>query len=207
MSKRSEMHDRVLNATSLEDIEGAYGEWAGDYEKDLVEDHGYVAPRQCADTLLELLPDKAVPVLDACCGTGLVGLYLAEAGVQTIDGLDYSSAMLEVAAAKGCYRELMQADLNAPLAIESDCYGATVCVGTLTWGHVGPEALFELIRVTSSQGLLCFTVRESFWRESRCNEVVEEAARRGLATVVSSTEVPYIEKEGSTCHQVVMCVA
>lgn len=207
MSKRSDIHDRVLNASSLQDIEDAYRDWAGDYDQDLVEGSGYVAPRQCATTLRELLPDTGAAVLDAGCGTGLVGHYLAEAGVQTIDGLDYSKDMLDVAATKGCYRELMQADLNGPLAIESDRYDATVCVGTFTTGHVGPAALFELIRVTAENGALCFTVRDGFWQESRFTRVIDEAARRGMAEVVSSTEVPYIEKEGSTCHQVVMRVA
>jgi predicted TPR repeat methyltransferase len=207
MSRRSDIHDRVLNASSLKDIEDAYRDWAGNYDRELVDDSGYVAPRQCAATLSELLPGPDAVVLDAGCGTGLVGHYLAGAGVSTIDGLDYSRDMLEVAAAKGCYRELMQADLNGPLDIESDRYDATVCVGTFTSGHVGPEALFELIRVTSKQGPVCFTVRDSFWRESQFTDVIDETARRGLATVVSSTEVPYIEKEGSTCHQVVMRVA
>lgn len=207
MSKRSDIHDRVLNAGSLQDIEDAYRDWAGDYDRELVEGAGYVAPRQCATTLRELLPDTGAAILDAGCGTGLVGHYLAEAGVQTIDGLDYSRDMLDVAATKGCYRELLQADLNSPLDIESDRYAATVCVGTFTTGHVGPEALFELIRVTSEQGPLCFTVRDSFWKESQFTNVIDEASRRGMAEVVSSTEVPYIEKEGSTCHQVVMRVA
>jgi predicted TPR repeat methyltransferase len=207
VSKRSDIHDRVLGASSLKDIEEAYREWADNYDQDLVKESGYVAPRQCAAVLGELLPDANAVVLDAGCGTGLVGQYLAEAGVRAIDGIDYSRDMLDVAATKGCYRELMQADLNGPLDIESDRYDATVCVGTFTSGHVKPEALFELIRVTGAQGPLCFTVRDSFWRQSQFTDVIDEAARQGLATVVSSTEVPYIEKEGSTCHQVVMRVA
>lgn len=204
MSKRSDVHDRVLNASSLDDIESGYRAWASDYDKDLVDDAGYVAPKQCAEALRDLLPDSGATVLDAGCGTGLVGVYLAEAGVDAIDGLDYSQDMLDVAAEKDCYRALLQADLNEPLDIETDKYSATVCVGTFTTGHVGPEALFELIRVTEADGPICFTVRDTFWKETGFQNVIEKAAERGVAEVVSAVEVPYIVKEGSTCHQVVM---
>ncbi|MEE4276839.1 MAG: methyltransferase domain-containing protein, partial [Halieaceae bacterium] len=97
-SKRSDIHDRVLNADSLEEIEKAYREWAEDYESDLVDLAGYVAPAICADALLNCLPDNSATVLDAGCGTGLVGERLAEAGVARIDGLDYSTDMLKRAA-------------------------------------------------------------------------------------------------------------
>jgi predicted TPR repeat methyltransferase len=204
VSKRSDVHDRVLNASSLEDIETGYRAWASDYDKDLIDEAGYVAPKQCAEALRELLPDSGATVLDAGCGTGLVGVYLAEAGVAAIDGLDYSQDMLDVAAEKDCYRSLFQADLNQPLDIETGKYSATVCVGTFTTGHVGPEALFELIRVTEADGPICFTVRDTFWRETGFQDVIETAAARGMAEVVSSVEVPYIVKEGSTCHQVTM---
>ena len=204
MPWRSDIHDRVLNAKSLEDIQRAYRDWARDYDRDLVEEAGYVAPRQCADALRELLPASGATVLDAGCGTGLVGGYLAGTGIAAIDGVDCSPEMLELAASRGCYRNLMQADLNAPLDIASNQYSATVCVGTFTSGHVGPKALFELIRVTSADGPLVFTVRDGFWEESGFQSVVEEAVERGLAALVARTQMPYIRKEGSTCQQVVM---
>lgn len=204
MSKRSDVHDRVLNARSLEDIEAGYRAWAGDYDQDLIDGAGYVAPKQCADALGELLPDSGASVLDAGCGTGLVGVYLAEAGIDAIDGIDFSQDMLDVAAEKNCYRSLLQADLNQPLDIPSNHYGASVCVGTFTTGHVRPEALFELIRVTESGGPICFTVRDSFWKETGFQEVIDKARERGIAELVSQAEMPYIKEEGSSCHQVMM---
>ena len=69
---------------------------------------------------------------------------------------------------------------------------------------MGPKALFELIRVTSADGPLVFTVRDGFWEESGFQSVVEEAVERGLAALVARTQMPYIRKEGSTCQQVVM---
>ena len=88
--------------------------------------------------------------------------------------------------------------------IASKQYTATVCVGTFTSGHVGPKALFELLRVTSANGPVVFTVRDSFWEDSGFADVIEEAVERGLAGLVAQTRMPYILKEGSTCQQIVM---
>ncbi|WP_439101213.1 class I SAM-dependent DNA methyltransferase [Congregibacter sp.] len=207
MGKRSDIHDRVLRAKSLDQLESVYSEWAEGYDEDLVDGAGYVAPRQCAETLLAHLPGANSTILDAGCGTGLVGKYLAEAGVSFIDGLDYSPDMLEVAANKGCYRTLLRADLNQPLEIPDQSYNATACVGTFTSGHVGPGALRELVRVTAPDGFVSFTVRDSFWNESGFSEVVERLRKTGAARIVSKEQVPYIVSEGSLCQQILLQAA
>jgi len=207
VSKRSEIHDRVLQASSLDDIEKAYREWARDYDRDLVGESGYVAPQRCADALYEQLGATDAPVLDAGCGTGLVGQYLSQRGLGTIDGLDYSPDMLKEAEAKGCYRNLLQADLNATLDIPEDTYAAVVCVGTFTSGHVGPDALLKLLRVSAPGAPVCFSVREEFWSASDFSDVVDRAVDRGLAKNVAVEEIPYILSEGSTCRRVLLRAA
>ncbi|MEE4202621.1 MAG: class I SAM-dependent methyltransferase [Halieaceae bacterium] len=206
MSNRSEIHDRVLKARSLKDLEDGYRDWARDYDADLVENAGYVAPKQCADTLSDMMASRNERILDAGCGTGLVGQYLAESGFRAIDGLDYSPDMLEQAAAKGCYSDLMRADLNQALNIPDNQYSATACVGTFTSGHVAPQALHELVRVTSPEGAVCFTVRDSFWEESGFVSVIDDLTIQGAVELVSRVEVPYVLSEGSHCHQVVLQV-
>lgn len=206
MSNRSEIHDRVLKARSLKDLEEGYRDWARDYDADLVETAGYVAPKQCAEALGDMITSSDDRILDAGCGTGLVGQYLAEAGFSAIDGLDYSPHMLEQAAAKGCYQELMRADLNQPLSIPDNQYRATACVGTFTSGHVAPQALHELVRVTSPDGVVCFTVRDSFWETSGFVAVIDELTHQNVVAMVSRVEVPYVLSEGSQCHQVVLQV-
>lgn len=203
-SPRSDIHDRVLNAASLDEIEQAYSEWAKDYDSDLVDLAGYVAPAICADALLEYLPDKSVSVLDAGCGTGLVGERLAEGGVALIDGLDYSADMLNMAAAKGCYAQLLRADLNSHLDIPSDHYHASICVGTFTSGHVKPHALHELLRVTRPGGPVCFTVRDSFWDASNFGATLAELEETGSAMILSQSVVPYITSEGSESQRVIL---
>jgi SAM-dependent methyltransferase len=120
-----------------------YDRWAEEYDAQVERGLRYVAPRELAETLSRYHAPCDVPVLDVGCGTGLTGSCLRELGFSTIDGLDLSTAMLEKAREKGVYRSLMAADLNAPLALDDGAYGAVVCSGTFTQGHVGPGPIDE----------------------------------------------------------------
>jgi predicted TPR repeat methyltransferase len=195
-----EIHDRVLEATSSEALAAVYGEWATDYERDLVDDQGYVAPALAVELLLGTLTDRTATILDAGCGTGLVGARLHRAGCTSIDGIDYSSEMLALAREKGVYRRLLQGDLNAPIPFADGAYGACICVGTLTLAHVGPDAIRELVRVVAPGGLLCFTVRSEAWDALDYAGVIDALVERGGIEGITRRRDDYIRKEGSTCE-------
>src|SRR5690554_4905877 len=114
-----------------------YGGWAGSYEKTMKDDLGYVGPRIVAQALAERAPTDS-PILDAGCGTGLVGAELKRHGFDTIDGIDISEDMLAVAAEKSLYRTLATADLTGTVDLPDDSYGGVVSAGVFTNGHVGP---------------------------------------------------------------------
>ncbi|RAH39706.1 uncharacterized protein BO95DRAFT_469476 [Aspergillus brunneoviolaceus CBS 621.78] len=90
----------------------------------------YVAPRLVAQAVMRLSKSAITRpvVLDAGCGTGLVGQALATAGgaasssissIAAIDGIDFSPAMLAMARKTGVYRNLIRGDLTARiLAVE-----------------------------------------------------------------------------------------
>ena len=124
-----------------------YDDWAGDYEKDLTGEGGYIAHRIAVDGFVEACPDRRLSIIDLCCGTGLVGKALADLGYTTIDGLDISSKMLVEARKKGVYERLFQGDLTDRTAIADAVYDAVLCVGAFAAGHLGPKNLGELIRV------------------------------------------------------------
>lgn len=145
-----------------EECRDAYKDWAKTYDQDTVEGMGYVAPRVTADKIASLLKPDAV-ILDAGCGTGLAGEALAERGFRTIDGMDISPDMLEVAREKGAYRTLQTEDMTGPLSYESNTYDAVVCVGTFTHAHVGPKGFDELVRITRPGGPIVATVHEDVW--------------------------------------------
>ena len=120
MGKRREIHDRVLNATSKEELMAAYGEWAAKYDHDLLDEMGYVAPMIACDLLKSYLDRKAARILDAGCGTGIVGALLHKDGYSNIEGLDYSPQMLAQAERKGIYTALHRGDLTKTLLIADD---------------------------------------------------------------------------------------
>lgn len=156
---------RVYNATDPKSLRAAYHDWAADYDHDTVERFGYVGHRNCAEQLHRFLADPGARVLDAGSGTGLVAEVLAPLGYTAMDALDYSGEMLEVARGKGLYRSLMERDLSRSLDIGDGDYDAVVCAGTFTYGHVGPDAFDELLRITRSGGLIVFTLREGAYEE------------------------------------------
>ena len=67
---------------------------------------------------------------------------------HTVDALDITPEMLEVARGKGLYRSLMLGDLTKVLEIPDGSYDAVISCGTFTHGHVGPECFPELLRIT-----------------------------------------------------------
>ncbi len=199
MSNRKEIHDRVLNASSKEELMAAYSDWADNYETDLMDELGYVAPMIAGKRLHKQLENSAARILDAGCGTGLVGEFLHGNGYRNIEGLDYSEQMLAKAGEKGIYKTLSRGDLMSPLDIADDSYDAVISVGTFTCGHVGPEALNELVRITRPGGHICITVREQAWEEDNYRAVVSKIEKSGMWELLEENTADYIQEEGSSC--------
>ena len=69
-------------------------------------------------------------ILDAACGTGLVGLLLRGSAARLV-GIDLSPAMLAEAEAKGVYDELAVADIARALAGRDDRFDLITCSDAL----------------------------------------------------------------------------
>ena len=147
---------RLSSAYALESVEQVkqlYRDWATTYDADFIERMGYVMPRIVADVFKRI--GGAGPVLDVGCGSGAVGLALA--GLR-VDGLDLSPEMLDVAVKKGIYTRLVESDLLNVLPLDDASYQGFVSAGTFTHGHVGPEALDELIRIGAPGAVYCLGI-------------------------------------------------
>ena len=199
MINRKEIHDRVLNASNKEELMAAYGEWADKYDSDLLDEMGYAAPVIAGKLLQNYLKNRAAHILDAGCGTGLVGEFMHQNGYLNIEGLDYSMPMLGKARGKGVYKSLSQGDLMSPLDIANGSYDAVISVGTFTCGHVGPEAMSELVRITKLGGYICFTVREQAWDEEDYKAKMDEIEKNGFWELLEESTAGYIQQEGSKC--------
>jgi SAM-dependent methyltransferase len=195
---------RAYGLRGPDDARALYDEWAEHYDTDLTDaSQDYVAPRLAADTVVRVA-GTGVTVLDAGCGTGLVGAALAERGVGVLDGVDVSPGMLERARATGAYRSLEPADLTWPLPTPGHSYDVVVCVGTLTHGHVGPDALTEFLRVTRPGGHVVATVLDDVWESGGYRATVDDLVAAGRAELVSADLTPYRAGVGVEARMLVL---
>jgi SAM-dependent methyltransferase len=147
--------DEAYQINGPEDARRMYGDWAESYDESFGRAWGYIAPREIAGILKEQVAPGA-GILDIGAGTGLVAESLTG---HTVDALDITPEMLEVARGKGLYRNLMLGDLTKVLEIADDSYDAVISCGTFTHGHVGPECFPELLRITRTGALfVCGTI-------------------------------------------------
>ncbi|KAF5549039.1 hypothetical protein FNAPI_8114 [Fusarium napiforme] len=177
--------ERSLKATSLSETLSTYNEWANTYNQD-VEKEEYVAPLLASQDLITHLNTQisSAKILDAGCGTGLVGEALTNLGASNIHGIDLSPGMLKVAERTGVYKSLNVANLAEKLDIPSQSYDAVICVGTMTEGHVGPEAFDEFVRVTKNGGVIVSTIRESVWQSKGYEDKVNGLEEQGRVKIV-----------------------
>lgn len=144
--------DTAYEINGPDDARELYGNWAETYDDHFGAGWGYVAPREIARIFLSEMGQGNQPVLDAGAGTGLLAEHLH--GLE-IDAIDITPEMLARAKAKGLYRHRMLGDLTKPLDLADNAYGGVISCGTFTHGHVGPECLPELLRVTWPGALFC----------------------------------------------------
>ncbi|KIX99572.1 uncharacterized protein Z520_05148 [Fonsecaea multimorphosa CBS 102226] len=184
---------RAYALSSTAEARDLYNEWALEYDKDL-EAEEYAAPKLAAQALIGALDGRlgTLEILDAGCGTGLVGVELARilgAAPRHVTGLDISPGMLEVAGKTGVYGALEQADLSRPIAKSDESFDAVLCVGTLTRGHVGPQVLEEFVRVVKPGGLIVATVLDDIWESAGFSAEVERLQRTVNRIEVERSEV------------------
>lgn len=191
--------EKVYTAKNHKELMEAYKDWAVDYDTDTVERFGYVAHFASAEALDRALDKKDAYILDAGCGTGLVGESLVKKGYNKIDALDYSKEMLKESERKGIYRRHIQADLSKPLDMKTNYYDAVVCTGTFTYGHVNATAFDELIRITRPGGIICFTIREGAYEDYGYRQHMIALERKQAWELIGMYDTDYLLKEGVTC--------
>ncbi|KAJ3466662.1 hypothetical protein MRS44_004226 [Fusarium solani] len=183
---------RVLNLSSSAEAQAAYDDWAENYDNDMLgESEDYVAPGIASDYVKRYLgshPIEHVRILDAGCGTGLVGASLAK----------------KVAERSGAYETLSVANLSQRLDIPDQTYDVVVCVGTMTQGHVGPEAFDEFARIVKPGGFILSTVRDTFWKMNGYEDKVKSLDKAGKLKVVSAELEDYRRGAGVQAVMVVL---
>lgn len=204
---------RSYGNLDIQDMTKLYDDWASTYDKDVMEGEEYKGPPIIAETIFKHLQPRQivngaispdVKILDAGCGTGLVGIYLAKLGAKQIDGIDLSPGMLDIARKTGTYDKLEPADLTNPIQFETGTYDVTSCVGTFTAGHVGPQCFDELVRVTKNGGLVVATVLDEIWKPLGFDKQVEKMGADGKVEIIGTDLMLYRTKHKAAARNVIL---
>jgi predicted TPR repeat methyltransferase len=150
-----------------------FDNWADTYDKDLIVDLGYVAYSESCKALMKLTPNLDACILDAGCGTGLVGKYLTDAGYTNIHGNDYSEKMLQQADATGVYSSLKVHDLSLPVSTDN-LYDVAIAVGVFAFSIPSAEHLVNVTRCLQIGGYALITVNGKAWNEVNWPEKLED---------------------------------
>ena len=162
MSSKKGLNDAYSVKTPEDNIK-LYKVWASSYDDDFAKKNDYRSPVLISNYYDKYSNKNDVPVLDVGAGTGLIAEVMNKKNTIDIDAIDISNEMLESAKSKNCYNKLIEADLTENLDIDNNYYGAIVSAGTFTHGHIGPNALDELLRVTKPSGLFVITIHSKVY--------------------------------------------
>ncbi len=191
--------DDAYDLETPDDSRRLYAKWATTYDRDMLDGMGYVYHENVVGAFLDAGGSAGGAILDVGCGTGVVGVALSDVGEETIDGVDISPEMIEVARTKKnvfgdlAYREFHVADLTIGLDIADDTYTGIISVGTFTHGHLPPSVLHELVRVAAPSAVCAIGINSEHYTEMGFDKVFAELGDARLVTTPKLVDVAIYE--------------
>ncbi|NKC14803.1 MAG: methyltransferase domain-containing protein [Gammaproteobacteria bacterium] len=189
------------NADKMRDY---YDNWAIDYNRH-VEQEKYEGPEIIANFLSELIEQDKLryssPILDAGCGTGLIGKALHNKNFVLIDGFDLSARMASKAQESGAYRQVL-GDIDIMQVGRHylhDKYSCIVSCGVFTLGHVHPQALVELIQLCQRGGYIVLSTRNHYLEGTDYASFSQQLIDNGqLILIEAHKDQPYTSMDKAT---------
>ena len=137
-----------------------YGDWASRYDED-TQRFGWCAPQRVLEAVMaRTSPRSGLRVLDLGVGTGQCSGPFLEAGASVV-GVDASASMLEQAARRGAFSELVELELGArPLGDVLARHGkfdVVVACGVLHFVASLDALLVELRPLVEPSGVVAMT--------------------------------------------------
>ena len=187
-----------------EDNRALYRNWASTYDDDFALRNKYVYPKSIATICASLVnASSPLTILDIGCGTGIVGTCVSELiTASIIDGVDISPEMLHVASTKmrldtkPVYDQLFEADLTQPISFANAKYDVAISAGTFTHGHLGPDALINVLSALRSGGRMVVGINKEHFGANGFETALQKATASQLISAPTFTEVQ-IYDEGS----------
>lgn len=173
--------DKIYSADSA-DLRPFYAQWAQSYDQEVGE-NGYVTPLRIAEALARHVKDLSIPILDYGCGTGVSGQAFQEVGFLTIDGVDISAEMLEVAAQKKIYRHLKVFAPETGPNVKLGAYQIIAAVGVIGAGAAPLAVLDKMMALLAPKGLLVFSFNDHTLEDPAYDGLVEDYVNQGQAVL------------------------
>lgn len=183
--------DDAYSVKTPDDNRRLYARWAATYESEFVDKELYRYPQAIAEVFHQHIANEGIShVVDVGTGTGLTGAFLARHRPQlVIDGVDISQEMLEQAIIKSrrdgspVYSQLFERDLTQEVSFTNAPYDALVCSGTFTHGHLGPDAIENLIHLVRRDGWFVIGVNNEHFLARGFEREIADYVDRGLITM------------------------
>ena len=137
-------------------VEAYFDRFAPDFDQKLVDVLGYDGPERLSRLIGAVRPDFA-RILDLGCGTGLAAASLRAFG-GAMTGVDLSARMLERAAARGLYADIVKSEAQHYLETCGRSWDLVVAADVLIY-FGAMEALFKAVAACLAPGgLFAFSV-------------------------------------------------
>lgn len=177
----------ALGLGGPEDCLAYYRAWAASYDSGFAQGMDYRLPAHVAAAFLGAKGEG--PVLDVGAGTGLLAERLRDMGFEgAIDAADFSAEMLERAREKHIYRALHQVDVTKAIALPR-AYRGVVSSGTFTAGHVGPEALPNLLALALPGAVFALSINLRVWTGAGFDRALQHLSDSGRIRELQLIEV------------------
>ena len=173
--------DKIYSTDST-DLPPFYAQWALIYDQEVCE-NGYITPQRIAEALARHVKDLSIPILYYGYGTGISGQAFQEAEFFTIDGVDISDEMLEVAAQKKIYRRLEVFAPETGPDVKLGAYNIIAAVGVIGAGAAPLAVLDQIMALLAPKGLLVFSFNDHTLEDPAYDGRVENYVKQGQAAL------------------------
>jgi predicted TPR repeat methyltransferase len=138
-------------------VRSLFDQYANHFDQHLTQVLGYQTPAYLDGMLRRVAPASELDTLDLGCGTGLCAPYL-KAYSRSLTGVDLSQQMLDKAAERGLYDQLVCGDLTSYLDGRHDAWDLALAADVFVYiGDLAP--VFESVRrALRPGGRFCFSV-------------------------------------------------
>ncbi len=151
---------RHIAASPLPYVQSLFDAYADHYDAHLLQTLQYRVPAEIYDMIMPFCDSAKKAILDLGCGTGLCG-ELFKPIAHSLIGVDISKKMLEKAALKKKYDELIESDILNFLLEKQIVFDLIIAGDVLVyWGDL-TQLFFSVAQALKPNGLFAFNVEKN----------------------------------------------